>query len=168
MNTKTLFFIAAILAGFLLSRLVFGGTHAAVPSLSERALEAVNVFRLAAGEKALLRDRKLDRAAERHARAMAAEDFFSHTGADGSIIGQRVREEGYNWRLVAENIAAGMSDPGAVVESWVESPGHRRNMLLPGLLHAGVAHVSREPDPGRWSFRDYWVLVLAAPAKHGN
>ena len=168
MNTKILFFIAAILAGFLLSRLVFGETRAAVPSLSERVLEAVNVFRLDAQEKALLRDRKLDRAAERHARAMAAEDFFSHTGADGSIIGQRVRDAGYNWRLVAENIAAGMSDPKAVVESWVESPGHRRNMLLPGLLHAGIAHVRREPDPGRLSFRDYWVLVLAAPARRDN
>ena len=96
---------------------------------------------------------------------MADRDFFSHTGADGSIIGQRVSDAGYNWRLVAENIAAGMRDPKAVVESWVDSPGHRRNMLLPGLLHAGVAHVRHDPDPGRLSFRDYWVLVLAATAR---
>lgn len=168
MNAKILFFIAAIVAGFLLSRLAFGETPVGGHSLSERAFQAVNIFRLASEESALLRDRKLDRAAERHARAMAEEDFFSHTGADGSIIGQRVRDAGYNWRLVAENIAAGMSDPKAVVESWVDSPGHRRNMLLPGLLHAGIAHVRQDPDPGRLSFRDYWVLVLAAPAKREN
>ncbi len=96
---------------------------------------------------------------------MAEDDFFGHTGADGSLIGQRVSQAGYNWRLVAENIAAGEAEGGAVVQQWIDSPGHRRNLLMAGLRHAGLAHVRRDPDPGKITFRDYWVLVLAAPAE---
>jgi serralysin len=163
--TKILAFVAVMLLGFLLSHAVFGQSSAGSDSTPLKALQEVNGFRVANSEAPLTRDRNLDRAAERHAKAMADQDFFSHTGADGSIIGQRVSEAGYDWRLVAENIAAGIRDPVRVVGTWIDSPGHRKNMLLPGLRHAGLAHVKRNPDPGKLSYGDYWVLVLAAPAK---
>jgi uncharacterized protein YkwD len=163
--TKILAFVAVMLLGFLLSHAVFGQSIIRSDSTPLKALQEVNGFRVANSETPLTRDQYLDRAAERHARAMADQDFFSHTGADGSITGQRVSEAGYSWRLVAENIAAGIKDPARVVASWIDRPGHRKNMLLPGLRHAGLAHVRRDPDPGRLSYVDYWVLVLAAPAK---
>jgi uncharacterized protein YkwD len=163
--TKILAFVAVVLLGFMLSHAVFGQNADTSPPSPVTALHEVNGFRAANSEPPLTSHRYLDRAAGRHAKAMADQDFFSHTGADGSIIGQRVSEAGYNWRLVAENIAAGIKDPARVVASWIDSPGHRKNMLLPGLRHAGLAHVRRDPDPGRLSYGDYWVLVLAAPTK---
>ena len=163
--TKILAFVAVMLLGFLLSHAVFGQSVDRALSAPLAALDEVNGFRAANRKAPLTRNPLLDRAAQRHAQAMADRDFFSHTGADGSIIGQRVSDAGYNWRLVAENIAAGMRDPKQVVKTWIDSPGHRQNMLLPGLIDAGLAHVRRDPDPGRLGFRDYWVLVLAAPAR---
>ena len=94
---------------------------------------------------------------------MAYQDFFSHTGADGSSMGQRVSDAGYVWRLVAENIAAGMRSSIEAVRTWIDSPGHRQNILMKGVIHIGLAHVRRDPDPGDANFKDYWVMVLAAP-----
>ncbi len=112
----------------------------------------------------MTRNKYLEAAALRHARAMADQDFFSHTGADGSSMGERLTEAGYIWKLVAENIAAGMATPSAAVRTWIDSPGHRQNLLIKGATHIGFAHVRRDPDPGSVTFRDYWVMVLAAPA----
>ena len=94
---------------------------------------------------------------------MADRDFFSHVGADGSSSGKRVTQAGYIWGLVAENIAAGMVTPIDAVETWIDSPGHRQNLLLKGAMHMGLAHVRVDPDPGSVNFKDYWVLLLAAP-----
>jgi uncharacterized protein YkwD len=108
---------------------------------------------------------RLNRAAQRHARAMANRDFFSHDGPNGSTVGQRVTQTGYIWGLVAENIAAGQQNPKEAIRTWMDSPGHRHNILMKGVVHVGLAHVRRDPDPGEVSFRDYWVMVLAAPIK---
>ena len=63
---------------------------------------------------------RLNKAALRHAKAMAYQDFFSHTGADGSTVGQRLTQTGYIWRLVAENISAGQkSAPEAIRTGWI-------------------------------------------------
>lgn len=96
---------------------------------------------------------------------MAARDFFSHTGADGSTVGRRLTQTGYIWGLVAENIAAGQTGPMEAIRTWMDSPGHRHNILMKGVIHVGLAHVRRDPDPGEVSFKDYWVMVLAAPIK---
>jgi uncharacterized protein YkwD len=154
------------LAGLLLSGfLVFAFLDSAVAEGAyAEALSRINNFRTLHGQPSLEADHRLDLAARRHAQAMAEDDFFSHTGADGSRIGQRVSKAGYKWRLVAENLAAGMADGEAVVLQWIDSPGHRQNLLMAGLRHVGLAHVRRDPDPGKVTFRDYWVLVLAAPA----
>ena len=96
---------------------------------------------------------------------MAARDFFSHTGADGSTMGRRLTQTGYIWGLVAENIAAGQKGALEAIRTWMDSPGHRRNILMKGVIHIGLAHVRRDPDPGDISFKDYWVMVLAAPIK---
>ncbi len=159
--TKILAFVAVMLLGFLVSHAVFGMGAESAPA---QALQEINKFRAQNSHGALTRDARLDRAARRHAQAMA-DRFFSHTGADGSIIGERVSEAGYVWRVVAENIAAGIEDPVRIVGMWIDSPGHRNNMLIPEMVHAGLAHVRRDPDPGKVDYRDYWVLVLAAPPK---
>lgn len=127
------------------------------------AITKINHYRTDHDRGIVTMDDRLTRAARRHAKAMADRDFFSHVGADGSRMGQRVTNAGYVWHLVAENIAAGMTDPSQAVENWIDSPGHRQNLLLKGAAHIGLAHVRIDPDPGSTNFKDYWVLLLAAP-----
>ena len=129
------------------------------------AITKVNQYRGEHGRGLVTLDQRLDKAALRHARAMADRDFFSHTGADGSSMGERLSQTGYKWTLIAENIAAGQKTPIDAVRTWIDSPGHRQNILLMGAIHIGLAHVRRDPDPGSVTFRDYWVMVLAAPIK---
>jgi uncharacterized protein YkwD len=73
---------------------------------------------------------------------------------------------GYPWRLVAENIAAGMQGGRETVAVWIASPGHKRNMLIEGLNHAGIGYAQVSPDPGKVVYEHYWVLVMGAPLKN--
>jgi len=137
-----------------------------VPETVAPALAALNKFRAANKLPRLDFDNRLATAATGHAKAMAAGDFFSHVGANGSNISKRVSEVGYPWRLVAENIAAGMQDGGEAVAVWIDSPGHKRNMLTEGLTHAGIGYARASPDPGKIAYEHYWVLVMGAPLKN--
>ncbi len=94
-------------------------------------------------------NRNLELSAQRHADDMARRNYFSHTGKNGSSIGQRAKAAGYQWRSIAENIAWGYYSARAAVESWKESPGHCRNMMNSSYLEVGMAHNGK-----------YWVQVL--------
>lgn len=154
---------AALLASC--ARATAGGdpSVASIRSSEATALILINRLRGENGRTPLTLDPRVTKAAMRHARAMAEQDFFGHVGPDGSQIGERLTRAGYIWGLVAENIAAGMTTARDAVRTWQDSPRHRHNMLLEGARHAGIAHLRREPDPGSVTFGDYWVLVLAAP-----
>ncbi|POM69083.1 SCP-like extracellular protein [Phytophthora palmivora] len=71
----------------------------------------------------------LQAAAQRQADDMAANNFMSHNGSDGSKMAQRAAEAGFTGGAIAENVAAGQKNVDAVVNSWMKSPGHRRNIL---------------------------------------
>ncbi len=99
---------------------------------------------------ALRWNEQLVAAAQRHAKDMAANNFFEHTGSDGSSFAQRVGEAGYDWQFVGENIAFGYPDAETALNSWLESPHHCRNIMNPDYREMGVA---REGT--------YWVQTLA-------
>jgi uncharacterized protein YkwD len=101
-------------------------------------------------------DDKLNAAAQKHAEWMAANDNMSHTGANGSTPFERLKKEGYFFRLAGENIAAGYMTVNEVMNGWMSSPGHRDNIL--GLLYTVVGF-------GVYSSinRRYWCTVLASP-----
>lgn len=92
-------------------------------------LERVNLERGAQGLPALCTNSKLQQAAQRHSDDQAANNFMDHTGSDGSLMSQRVTDAGYNWRGVAENVAAGQIDVNEVMDAWMNSEGHRHNIL---------------------------------------
>ncbi len=100
----------------------------------------------------LRRDGRLDEAAGDHARRMATEDFFSHDSPDGSDPGDRISRAGYRWRSYGENIAAGYDDAAAVVQGWLESAGHCRN-LMGAFDDIGLGHAT---DPSS-TYGTYWV-----------
>jgi uncharacterized protein YkwD len=103
----------------------------------------VNEARLAAGLAPLQIDVRLMAAAQRHSDDMAAHSFFSHVGSDGSTFDVRVEQAGYlPWLALGENIAAGQTTPASVMAAWMNSPGHRANILNPDYDHIGVGYAT--------------------------
>ncbi|RLN63433.1 hypothetical protein BBP00_00004171 [Phytophthora kernoviae] len=92
-------------------------------------LDRVNEERAAQGLTALCLNSKLQEAAQSHSDDQAANDFMSHTGSDDSTMSERVSDADYDWNGVAENVAAGQVDVVEVMDSWMNSEGHRHNIL---------------------------------------
>lgn len=96
-------------------------------------------------------------AARRHSADMAANNLFSHTGSDGSSPYTRIIEAGYRFRYAGENIAAGYATAQQVVSAWMNSPGHRANILNAGFCEVGIGYIY---ESGSF-YRNYWTLTLA-------
>jgi uncharacterized protein YkwD len=96
--------------------------------MERQVVGLVNRRRAEAGCGRLRLDHRLARAALAHSRDMAAHDYFSHTGRDGSSPWDRAARAGYDTPR-AENLAAGHRSAAEVVQAWMDSPGHRRNLL---------------------------------------
>jgi uncharacterized protein YkwD len=90
---------------------------------------------------------ELANAAESHSEDMMERDYYSHDTPEGMSPSERTRSHGYPSQMVAENIhlrqisgvsESNMRDLENVVEDWMDSPGHRRNILDPGLREVGM------------------------------
>ena len=126
-----------------------------------RVLELTNIERSKLGFSPLTLNTQLLNAAETHSQNMALQDFFSHTGKDGSSLGSRISATGYQFSAAAENIAAGSSTPEQVVSSWMNSSGHRANILNPNLKEIGIGYYFLADDTGSVNFNHYWTQVFA-------
>ena len=89
---------------------------------------------------------------------LQANNFFSHTGSNGSGLGQRVDATGYAWSSVGENIAAGYPTMNAVVDGWMASEGHCANLMNPNFNEFGLACVSGVSSN---TYNTYWTMDLA-------
>jgi uncharacterized protein YkwD len=104
-------------------------TYTTTSQYAAAMLASVNKQRAAQGLPALCINSKLMAASKRHSTDMAARNFMSHTGSDGSTMSMRVTATGYQWNRLAENVAAGQLNVDAVMASWMKSTGHRANIL---------------------------------------
>ena len=98
---------------------------------------------------------KIETAAAGHSKDMVDNNFFSHTGSSGSSLSQRITAAGYSWTFVSENIAAGQSSVNAVMQSWLESGGHCRNIMSTSPTDMGV---SLRNNNASASFSKYWTM----------
>ncbi|MEJ8668022.1 sigma-70 family RNA polymerase sigma factor [Streptomyces sp. MS1.AVA.1] len=130
-------------------------TQAAPSGAVAQVVALVNKERSAAGCGPLSEDSELNQAALRHSEDMDARDFFDHTNPDGADPGQRVTAAGYTWSTYGENIAQGQQTPEAVMESWMNSPGHRANILNCSFKDIGVG--IHKASGGPW-----WTQVFGA------
>ncbi|MEG4292700.1 CAP domain-containing protein [Microcoleus sp. C2C3] len=126
-----------------------------------RVLELTNIERSKLSLSPLTFNTQLLNAAANHSQNMALQDFFSHTGKDGSSLGSRISATGYQFSAAAENIAAGSSTPEQVVSSWMNSSGHRANILNPNLKEIGIGYYFLADDTGSVNFNHYWTQVFA-------
>ncbi|WP_447553313.1 CAP domain-containing protein [Vreelandella sp. EE22] len=99
---------------------------------------------------------QLEVAAEGHAKTMAENEYFSHTGLDGSKIQNRAEASGYAWRALGENIAAGQRTSSSVVIAWLESPSHCRNIMLDAFTEMGMA----KADNTQSRYLTYWAQAF--------
>ncbi len=99
-------------------------------------------------------------AALAQAQYLQENNLFSHTGANGSNVGDRLTTTGYVWSTVGENIAAGYTQVPAVVQAWIDSPGHCANLMNTNFIDMGVALV---PGSSANKYQTYWGMVLAKP-----
>jgi uncharacterized protein YkwD len=122
-------------------------------------LVEVNSARARLGLARLSFDPRLSRAAQAQSDDLARRGRLTHVGSGGGLVA-RVQRVGYHYRLVEENLAAGVADPATVVRLWLKSPGHRANLLSPHVVKAGIGYAPR----GRGPRAHYWTLILARPA----
>ncbi|MEY3297614.1 MAG: hypothetical protein RLZZ597_874 [Cyanobacteriota bacterium] len=125
-------------------------------AIPDALLTLVNAERQQAGSAPLRLNDKLATAAQRHAEDMAATRNLSHQGSDGSTLRTRIEATGYGWLAIGENVAMGQTSPEAVMQSWMNSAGHRRNILNPNFQEFGVGYAEGGGRP-------YWVQVFAKP-----
>jgi hypothetical protein len=107
----------------------------------------VNKERTRRGLKPLGIDPKLTKCAQQHSDDQARRRKMSHNGSNGSSPSQRVKKSGYNYRSTGENVAYGQKSMEAVMKDWMNSPGHRRNILDPKFTSfgSGVAYSGSTP-----------------------
>jgi uncharacterized protein YkwD len=121
-----------------------------ITGYEDRVLAITNAEREAAGCGPLAVDERLRTAARGHSHDMAVNDYFSHTSLDGRSPSDRAREAGYSGG-VGENIAMGYRTPEDVMRGWMNSDGHRRNLLRCSysVIGVGLAYDDRG--------RPYWT-----------
>ncbi len=108
-----------------------------------QVLALTNAQRAQAGCAPVTPDDRLARAAQAHSEDMSAGGYFSHTGRDGSTFVDRAQAQGHP-SPGAENIARGQGSAASVMEAWMNSPGHRANILNCSLTSLGVGVVSSD------------------------
>jgi len=124
----------------------------------------INGERAGDGSAALTHDEALRRVARAHSEDMARRDFFDHTNPDGLDPFDRLAMDSISYYAAGENIAwnQGYADPAAVaVTGWMNSAGHRANILNATFTNAGLGAAHSESD-GSW----YFTQLFTLPAGH--
>ncbi|MFF9686938.1 sigma-70 family RNA polymerase sigma factor [Streptomyces sp. NPDC014623] len=117
------------------------------PSVTEEVVALVNTERAEAGCGPVSGDSLLARAASGHSADMARRDYFSHTSPEGTDPGARITAAGYRWSTYGENIAKGQRTAAAVMDSWMNSDGHRANILNCAFKEIGVGREDSSGGP---------------------
>lgn len=98
-------------------------------------------------------------AARKHSKDMGVNNFFSHTGSNGSAFSQRITSSGYTWKAAGENIGAGYATPAAAVNAWMASSGHCSNIMNKSYVHLGTGYYYAAGA----TYKHYWTQDFAKP-----
>jgi len=104
----------------------------------QKVFELTNIERISRGIAPLAWSDSLGQAARLHSEDMSSNGFISHMGSDDSTPTDRMERVGYRFMRAAENVALGQRTPEQVMDAWMSSEGHRRNILDPNLTEIGV------------------------------
>ncbi len=115
-------------------------------TFEQQVIELTNQERAKKGLQPLKANAELNYVADKYAESMSNGNFFSHTAPDGSKPWDRLKTIGYEARTVGENIAKGQRTPQQVLYGWMNSSGHRANILNPNFTEIGAG-----------SYNNHWV-----------
>jgi uncharacterized YkwD family protein len=122
-----------------------------------QVVDLTNQQRAANGCGALKVNPTLTQVAQAHSADMAANNYFSHDSQNGASPFDRMSAAGYRFSAAAENIAAGQRTPGDVVTAWMNSEGHRANILNCTYTEIGVGYATGG------SYGTYWTQDFGKP-----
>lgn len=126
-------------------------TAGGLASTAAQVVDLTNRERARAGLPPLATDPLLSTAAQAHSADMVARAFYSHTSPEGSRPWDRAAAAGARQRSIGENIACGQRSPAEVVDGWMNSPGHRANILKPDFTHIGIGFAGGGPAGTYWT-----------------
>jgi hypothetical protein len=160
--------IIAVFAIGLLANAWLGRVHHDVLGYAtemsiQNLLDGTNAQRAANGEGALTLNAQLDQAAQAKANDMAARNYWSHNTPDGQTPWTFVSAAGYNYQAVGENLAYGFATSSDTITGWMNSPGHRANILNSVYVDVGFG-VINIPDYQNSGPQTLVVAFYAAPA----
>lgn len=154
---------ASIVTGFLTIIVALHAVPVAAapldaPAHTLRVLELTNAERQRAGLPPLVLNPQLTDAAQSYSQVLAVSGCFEHTCGPVPNFADRAAQAGYTgWNSLGENIAAGYTTPEDVVKGWMNSPGHRANILSPKFTEMGVGLVN-----GGGTYGSYWTEEFGA------
>lgn len=116
-------------------------TTSDVNAFEQEVVKLTNAERTKAGLSPLQTDDKLMAAAREKSQDMQSNNYFSHTSPTFGSPFDRMKALGIAYKSAGENIAQGQRSPQEVVQAWMDSPGHRANILNGKFTHIGVGYV---------------------------
>lgn len=165
-----LVFIALMFFGLCRVNVFASGKRVSDRATNKKVVDLINRARsrgVKCGEKyyrairSVVWSETLGQASLRHSMLMASRGLLFHTRDYSGGRGDRLLEVGYSWRAYGENVGEGYYTPEALVEGWLKSPDHCRNIMNPVFEEAGSSYA-------QGSGRIYWTLMLAAPGKRSD
>jgi uncharacterized protein YkwD len=126
-------------------------------------VDLINQHRKRFGCRALQWDRVVADVAKAHSADMVRRNFVSHTNPDGVGPFQRLARAGIRYTRAAENIAAGQKTGAEVFQSWMQSPGHRRNIEDCALAVHGVGFTRGAASLPYGTITNAWTNVFVTP-----
>lgn len=143
-------------------------------TLEQDILTRLNAVRAAHGVRPLVLSADLGSAAVAHSRAMLDHGFFEHESYDGTSFSDRIkrfyRSSGYDAWTVGENLlySTGEISAQASITAWLESPGHRANMLAPNWREVGIGALRVAAAGGTYGGEPVWVITMDFGARTGG
>lgn len=126
-------------------------TNTTVSSYEQEVVELVNVERQKAGLPALTLDAEISNIARLKSKDMADNNYFGHQSPTYGSAGNMLSQFGIDWSAWGENIASGQRTPEAVVTAWMNSSGHRANILSSNFSRIGVGYVTNSNGTPYWT-----------------
>jgi uncharacterized protein YkwD len=127
--------------------------------VTTQVVTLTNAERAKAGCGPLSVNATLTAVAQAHSQDMATNDYFDHNSQDGRTPFDRMTAAGYRYSTAAENIAAGQRTPQDVMTAWMNSPGHRANILNCALKEIGVGYATDSAS----RYGVYWTQDFGTP-----
>lgn len=121
--------------------------RSSLPTLRQDLLTLINQERARLRVRTLLLENRLNGVAQAHAEDMVRRNYFSHRNPEGESAATRLQRAGWPYRAMSENIAKGHRSAEEVLQAWLGSQGHRRNIRDAGFARVGIGYFS-----GHWVF----------------